>query len=174
MEHVPFAAGAPAQTGISACFALPEGWSARQREQPGNAAAVPLGLAGIDPAYPVYDIYNQNGALVGAIGCGNYEPYEGDRDSVAVVYAALRLGAVYRFDTGQRYEVAATTRSGETALTDVIFQEGAAAPERRNIGILTYDREKTCFLAAELDANFVTEAQAREIAESLQIGDSQP
>ena len=51
----------------------------------------------------------------------NYEPYEGDKDSVQVVYSALRLGSVYRFDTDSRYDVVKTNKYGTTALTTVVY-----------------------------------------------------
>ena len=65
-----------------------------------------LGLT--DEVVRMYDIYDSNQTLVGAIGYSDYEPYEGDKDSVQIVYSTLRLGSVYRFDTDSRYEVVET------------------------------------------------------------------
>ena len=110
-----------------------------------------------------------NQTLVGAIGYSDYEPYEGDKDSVQVVYSALRLGSVYRFDTDSRYEVVETNKYGTTALTTVVYQDGANVEPVNNWGILSYNNEKECFVAVELESNFVSEEQALEIAKSIEF-----
>ena len=107
--------------------------------------------------------------LIGAVGYSTYEPYEGDRDSVQIVYSALRLGSVYRFDTDNKYDVIQTTEHGTTALTTVIFQDGASSESVNNLGILAYDNEKECFVAIELEASSVSESQALEIAKSIRF-----
>lgn len=113
--------------------------------------------------------YDKNHVLVGAVGYSTYEPYEGDRDSVQIVYSALRLGSVYRFDTDNKYDVIQTTERGTTALTTVIFQDGANSEPVNNLGVLAYDNEKECFVAIELEASSVSESQALEIAKSIRF-----
>ena len=148
---------------------LPQGWKIQKREQTQRADNKPLVLASLNPSYPVYDIYDKNHVLVGAVGYSTYEPYEGDRDSVQIVYSALRLGSVYRFDTDNKYDVIQTTERGTTALTTVIFQDGANSEPVNNLGVLAYDNEKECFVAIELEASSVSESQALEIAKSIRF-----
>lgn len=148
---------------------LPQGWKIQKREQTQRADNKPLVLASLNPSYPVYDIYDKNHVLVGAVGYSTYEPYEGDRDSVQIVYSALRLGSVYRFDTDNKYDVIQSTEQGTTALTTVIFQDGASSEPVNNLGILAYDNEKECFVAIELESSSVSESQALEIAKSIRF-----
>ena len=148
---------------------LPQGWKIQKREQTQRAENKPLALASLNPSYPVYDIYDKNHVLVGAVGYSTYEPYEGDRDSVQIVYSALRLGSVYRFDTDNKYDVIQTTERGTTALTTIIFQDGANSEPVNNLGVLAYDNEKECFVAIELEASSVSESQALEIAKSIRF-----
>ena len=86
-----------------------------------------------------------------------------------IVYSTLRLGSVYRFDTDSRYEVVETNKRGTTALTTVIFQDGANSEPVNNLGVLAYDNEKECFVAIELEASSVSESQALEIAKSIRF-----
>ena len=148
---------------------LPQEWKIQKREQTQHAENKPLALASLNPSYPVYDIYDKNHVLVGAVGYSTYEPYDGDRDSVQIVYSALRLGSVYRFDTDNKYDVIQTTEHGTTALTTVIFQDGASSEPVNNLGVLAYDNEKECFVAIELEASSVSESQALEIAKSIRF-----
>ena len=150
-------------------FRSPQGWKIQKREQTQRAENKPLALASLNPSYPVYDIYDKNHVLVGAVGYSTYEPYEGDRDSVQIVYSALRLGSVYRFDTDNKYDVIQTTERGTTALTTVIFQDGANSEPVNNLGVLAYDNEKECFVAIELESSSVSESQALEIAKSIRF-----
>ena len=123
----------------------------------------------VQSIHNIYDIYDKNHVLVGAVGYSTYEPYEGDRDSVQIVYSALRLGSVYRFDTDNKYDVIQTTERGTTALTTVIFLDGANSEPVNNLGFLAYDNEKECFVAIELEASAVSESQALEIAKSIRF-----
>jgi len=84
-------------------------------------------------------------------------------------YSALRLGSVYRFDTDSRYDVVKTNKYGTTALTTVVYQDGANAEPVNNWGILSYNNEKECFVAVELESNSVSESQVLEIAKSIEF-----
>lgn len=157
---------------FTAALALPDGWSTAERDVQADNTAKPLGSASV---FSVYDIYNADGALVGAIGYNLYEPYESDADSVNIVYAQVRMGSLYCFDTDESYAVVKQTANGAVATADVISvqpQEGqsaAAAEETVNRGILAYDREKQIFVAVELDASAVTAGQQQSMAKSLKI-----
>ena len=168
-HEIEFAAQGSGQSGSTISITLPQGWEFQEKTKKSGIELEPLILAGLNPLYTVYDIYDSNRTLIGAIGYSNYEPYEGDKDSVQVVYSALRLGSVYRFDTDSRYEVVETNKRGTTALTTVIFQDGANSEPVNNLGVLAYDNEKECFVAIELEASSVSEEQALEIAKSIEF-----
>lgn len=161
----------PAQTAqegesFSVSFDLPEGWTARAREaDAGQDTGEPLALASVTS---IYDLYDAQGGLAGAVGYSPYEPYEGERDAPAVVYAAVRMGSVYRFDTEESYEVVKETDVGANAVMDVVRQVGGAGGSTTlNRGVLAYDRERAVFVAFELDAGRVTAQQQRDIAASV-------
>ena len=161
----------PAQTAqegesFSVSFDLPEGWTASAREpDAGQDVHEPLALASVTS---IYDLYDAQGGLAGAVGYSPYEPYEGERDAPAVVYAAVRMGSVYRFDTDESYEVVKETDVGANAVMDVVLQEGGAGGSATlNRGVLAYDRDRAVFVAFELDAGRVTAQQQRDIAASV-------
>ena len=153
---------------FSVSFDLPEGWTLRAREpDAGQDVHEPLALASVTS---VYDLYDAQGGLAGAVGYSPYEPYEGERDAPAVVYAAVRMGSVYRFDTEESYEVVKETDVGANAVMDVVLQEGGAGGSATlNRGVLAYDRERAVFVAFELDAGRVTAQQQRDIAASVEF-----
>ena len=95
-HEIEFAAQGSGQSGSTISITLPQGWEFQEKTKKSGTELEPLILAGLNPLYTVYDIYDSNRTLIGAIGYSNYEPYEGDKDSVQVVYSALRLGSVYR------------------------------------------------------------------------------
>ena len=153
---------------FSVSFDLPEGWTASAREpDAGQDVHEPLALASVTS---VYDLYDAQGGLAGAVGYSPYEPYEGERDAPAVVYAAVRMGSVYRFDTDESYEVVKETDVGANAVMDVVLQEGGAGGSATlNRGVLAYDRDRAVFVAFELDAGRVTAQQQRDIAASVEF-----
>lgn len=153
---------------FSVSFDLPEGWTASAREpDAGQDVHEPLALASVTS---IYDLYDAQGGLAGAVGYSPYEPYEGERDAPAVVYAAVRMGSVYRFDTEESYEVVKETDVGANAVMDVVLQEGGAGGSATlNRGVLAYDRDRAVFVAFELDAGRVTAQQQRDIAASVEF-----
>ena len=153
---------------FSVSFDLPEGWTARAREaDAGQDTDEPLALASVTS---IYDLYDAQGGLAGAVGYSPYEPYEGERDAPAVVYAAVRMGSVYRFDTEESYEVVKETDVGANAVMDVVRQVGGAGGSTTlNRGVLAYDRDRAVFVAFELDAGRVTAQQQRDIAASVEF-----
>lgn len=104
-HKIEFSAQESEQSNCAISITLPQGWKFQEKTKKSDTEHEPLMLAGLNPLYTVYDIYDSDHTLIGAIGYSNYEPYEGDKDSVQVVYSALRLGSVYRFDTDSRYGV---------------------------------------------------------------------
>ena len=95
-HEIEFAAQGSGQSGSTISITLPQGWEFQEKTKKSGTELEPLILAGLNPLYTVYDIYDSNRTLIGAIGYSNYEPYEGDKDSVQVVYSALRLATVYK------------------------------------------------------------------------------
>ena len=168
-HKIEFSAQESEQSNCAISITLPQGWKFQEKTKKSDTEHEPLMLAGLNPLYTVYDIYDSDHTLIGAIGYSNYEPYEGDKDSVQVVYSALRLGSVYRFDTDSRYDVVKTNKYGTTALTTVVYQDGANAESANNWGILSYNNEKECFVAVELESNSVSESQVLEIAKSIEF-----
>lgn len=122
-HKIEFSAQESEQSNCAISITLPQGWKFQEKTKKSDTEHEPLMLAGLNPLYTVYDIYDSDHTLIGAIGYSNYEPYEGDKDSVQVVYSALRLGSVYRFDTDSRYDVVKTNKYGTTALTIVVYSQ---------------------------------------------------
>ena len=50
-----------------------------------------------------------------------------------------------------------------------MYQDGANVEPVNNWGILSYNNEEECFVAVELESNFVSEEQALEIAKSIEF-----
>lgn len=157
---------------------LPEGWTAQGREDADRENA-PLSLGGV---YSIYDLYNADGTLVGAIGYSLYDDLTGVPEEAIpqAVFSGLRLGAEYRFDTEDSYKVVKETfaEDGKTVVSSVATADvfvtqmsdgvsAAAAPVKTNRGILAYCTDNQVFLAMELDSGLVTAEQQAAIAESL-------
>ena len=104
-HKIEFSAQESEQSNCTISITLPQGWKFQEKTKKSGTEREPLMLAGLNLLYTMYDIYDSNQTLVGTIGYSDYEPYEGDKDSVQIVYSTLRLGSVYRFDTDSRYEV---------------------------------------------------------------------
>lgn len=79
---------------------------------------------------PLYILQNEDGGLVGAVGCQAYDPAEGE--SPAAIYASVRMGSVYRFAVDTAAQPFCQTDTGSTLLTQVLYQDGADAPQQQN------------------------------------------
>lgn len=165
-QRVSFESSLPAGDAVSISFELPHGWKTQYRDTYSSQNYLPLGLSGMDSVYPIYDIYDEDNRLIGSIGCSRYEPFDGDSDSVAVVYSSLRLGSVYRFDTVEHYNIIQNRNNGDTAITSVVFQNGADSEPITNWGILSYNRDDLCFIALEIDCS-IHESTIKNIASSI-------
>lgn len=145
-------------------LSLPQGWHIVERASQSTSR-----LLAYSPLVSILDIYDSNGTLIGAVGYSTYEPFEGDSDSVPIVYSTIRLGANYSFSTDDAYEVVRTFSSGATATTNVIYRDGAASDEEINWGILAYDRTKLVFIAFEYDSAHTSREIVNEIAKTVEI-----
>ena len=100
-------------------------------------------------------------------GCQAYDPAEGE--SPAAIYASVRMGSVYRFAVDAATQPFCQTDTGSTLLTQVLYQDGADAPQQQNWGILSHNSEQGVFAAIELDAAQVSQEQAEFLAQALQV-----
>lgn len=115
----------------------------------------------------LYILQNEDGDLVGAVGCQAYDPAEGENP--AAIYASVRMGSVYRFAVDAATQPFCQTDTGSTLLTQVLYQDGADAPQQQNWGILSHNSEQGVFAAIELDAAQVSQEQAEFLAQALQV-----
>lgn len=104
---------------------------------------------------------------MGAVGCQAYDPAEGE--SPVAIYASVRMGSVYRFAVDTAAQPFCQTDTGSTLLTQVLYPDGADAPQQQNRGILSHDSAQGVFAAIELDAAQVSQEQAELLAQSLRV-----
>lgn len=154
---LPFAMG---EQKVQVSFQLPAGWQAAKAQQRPDPLLLTL------PS-PLYILQNEDGDLVGAVGCQAYDPAEGENP--AAIYASVRMGSVYRFAVDAAAQPFCQTDTGSTLLTQVLYQDGADAPQQQNWGILSHDSEQGVFAAIELDAAQVSQEQAELLAQSLRV-----
>lgn len=154
---LPFAMG---EQKVQVSFQLPAGWQAAKAQQRPDPLLLTL------PS-PLYILQNEDGDLVGAVGCQAYDPAEGE--SPAAIYASVRMGSVYRFAVDAAAQPFCQTDTGSTLLTQVLYQDGADAPQQQNWGILSHDSAQGVFAAIELDAAQVSQEQAELLAQSLRV-----
>ena len=152
---LPFAMG---EQKIQVHLQLPAGWQAAKAQQRPDPLLLTL------PSV-LYILQNEDGDLVGAVGCQAYDPAE----SPAALYASVRMGSVYRFAVDAATQPFCQTDTGSTLLTQVLYQDGADAPQQQNWGILSHNSEQGVFAAIELDAAQVSQEQAEFLAQALQV-----
>ena len=151
---LPFAMG---EQKIQVHLQLPAGWQAAKAQQRPDPLLLTL------PSV-LYILQNEDGDLVGAVA---YDPAEGE--SPAAIYASVRMGSVYRFAVDAATQPFCQTDTGSTLLTQVLYQDGADAPQQQNWGILSHNSEQGVFAAIELDAAQVSQEQAEFLAQALQV-----
>lgn len=154
---LPFAMG---EQKIQVYLQLPAGWQAAKAQQRPDPLLLTL------PSV-LYILQNEDGDLVGAVGCQAYDPAEGENP--AAIYASVRMGSVYRFAVDAATQPFCQTDTGSTLLTQVLYQDGADAPQQQNWGILSHNSEQGVFAAIELDAAQVSQEQAEFLAQALQV-----
>ena len=147
---------------FSLSFALPEGWSAAENQEPTGMDLLPL--------FSKYELRSADGECVGMLGYTTYEPYEGAEDDPRAIYSQIALGNHYQFDVRESYRPVTESENGVTALCDVYYSAlTGEGEEKYNRGIVAYDRELLVYVAFELDAEKVTEAECEAIAASLRF-----
>lgn len=158
-------------TPFTLTLVLPSDWTVEEAEIPKEDA---FSLHYLNyRVWSIMDILNGAGDCVGSVGYNVYELYEGAEDNPQAIYNQIALGNGYRFDVTEAYTPVITTDSSCTAITNVLysaaFMEGwkQEPAEKVNRGILSYDKNRLVYIAAEFDSDRISEEQLRAIAESI-------
>ncbi|MCL1793287.1 MAG: hypothetical protein FWG34_05420 [Oscillospiraceae bacterium] len=147
---------------------LPENWSYKEREPGADFAGH---FAFFEILWSVFDIYDESGEFVGAVGYNIYENYEGaEEDDPRAIYSQIALGNHYHFDVRESYAVVKETEYGKTATADVYYSANInGGTEMKNKGILSYNRDLSVYVAMEFESALVTDEQIANIAKSVLI-----
>lgn len=158
-------------TPFTLTFVLPSDWTVEEAEIP-KEDAFPLHYLNYS-VWSIMDILNDTGDCVGSVGYNVYELYEGAEDNPQAIYNQIALGNGYRFDVTEAYTPVITTDNSCTAITNVLYSAafmegwGQERAEKVNRGILSYDKNRLVYIAAEFDSDRISEEQLRAIAESI-------
>lgn len=141
---------------------LPDGWMLRGWEPDKGFDFLPL--------FSKLLVLDGNGECLGVIGYTTYEPYEGAEDNPQAIYGHIALGNDYQFDVRNNYRVVSETDSGTTAIVDVYYSASInSGAEKLNKGIVSYNKDLLVYIAMELDGGRVSDGQAADIADSMNI-----
>ena len=122
------------------------------------------------PVFSKYNILNEDKVLVGVAGYNKYEVYEGAENEPAAIYNQIALGNDYHFDVRDTYKVINETETGATAVTDVYYSAAVNdGKEKRNKGIVSYNKDMLVFVAFEFDQDRITDEQLESVAKSIEI-----
>ena len=115
-------------------------------------------------------ILNEDKDLVGVAGYNKYEVYEGAENEPAAIYNQIALGNDYHFDVRETYKVINETKTGATAVTDVYYSATVNdGKEKRNKGIVSYNKDMLVYVAFEFDQERITDEQLESVAKSIEI-----
>lgn len=121
-------------------------------------------------------IYDKEENCVGAVGCSIFELDEETEGERMAVYNQIALGNDYQFDVRDSYTVVKKSDVGETAIVDVYYSpvlftssDSESAP-KINYGILSYNSDKSVYVAFEFDSS-VTDETIAYIADSVEFID---
>lgn len=149
--------------------ALPDGWSVGE----------------FDPQVETYlysgawsrvAIYDKDDNCVGAAGYNIFELDEETEGELMAIYNQIALGNDYRFDVNDSYTVVKKADAGETATVDVYYSPALSTPSNTdsdpkiNYGILSYNSDKSVYIAFEFDSS-VTDETIAYIANSVEFID---
>ena len=154
---------------------MPEGWSFESRNIQTNGHPEYLTLD--DNFGDCFDIYNNKGENVGAMGVVSYTEYMGAENKLMAIYGAVGLPNMYNFDLNEHYIVADSDENGnwEKATTKVYHSPqlnrdlGKAEVTTYGDGILAYNRECLVFVAMEFKEDYFSDGELKYIAQSLSI-----
>ena len=152
-----------AEAPFSVSLTLPDGWSVKKQE----AVEDKFKLL---PVFSKYNILNEDKVLVGVAGYNKYEVYEGAENEPAAIYNQIALGNDYHFDIRETYKVINETKTGATAVTDVYYSATVNdGKEKRNKGIVSYNKDMLVYVAFEFDQDRITDGQLESVAKSIEI-----
>ncbi|MBR2027922.1 MAG: hypothetical protein IKA10_02880 [Oscillospiraceae bacterium] len=154
---------------------MPEGWSFESRNIQTNERPEYLTLD--DSFGDCFDIYNNKGENVGAMGVVYYTEHMGAENSLMAIYGPVALPNMYNFDLNEHYIVADSDENGnwEKATTKVYHSPqlnrdlGKAEVTTYGDGILAYNRECLVFVAMEFKEDYFSDGELKYIAQSLSI-----
>lgn len=149
--------------------ALPEGWFAGEFDSQAETYL----YSGVWSRVAIYD---KEENCVGAVGCNIFELDEETEGEWMAVYNQIALGNDYQFDVRDSYTVVKKSDVGETAIVDVYYSpvfftssDSESAP-KINDGILSYNSDKSVYVAFEFDSS-VTDETIAYIADSVEFID---
>ena len=152
-----------AEEPFSVSIALPNGWSVKKQE-------VVEDKFKLLPVFSKYNILNEDKDLVGVAGYNKYEVYESAENEPAAIYNQIALGNDYHFDIRDTYKVMKKTETGVTAVTDVYYSTAVNdGKEKRNKGIVSYNKDMLVYAAFEFDQDRITDEQLESVAKSIEI-----
>lgn len=154
---------------------MPEGWGFEVRNVKTDERPEYLTLD--DNFGDCFDIYNNKGEHVGAMGVVSYTEYIGAENKLMAIYGAVGLPNMYNFNLNEHYIVADRDESGnwEKATTKVYHSPqlnrdlGKAEVTTYGDGILAYNRECLVFVAMEFKEDYFSDGELKYIAQSLSI-----
>ncbi|MBQ7283917.1 MAG: hypothetical protein IJW74_03560, partial [Oscillospiraceae bacterium] len=154
---------------------MPEGWSFENRNIQTDEHPEYLTLD--DSFGNCFDIYNNKGENVGAMGVVSYTEYMGAENKLMAIYGSVGLPNMYNFDLNEHYIVADRDENGnwEKATTKVYHSPqlnrdlGKTEIATYGDGILAYNRECLVFVAMEFKEDYFSDGELKYIAQSLSI-----
>ena len=152
-----------AEEPFSVSLTLPNGWSVKKQEMVEDKFK-------LLSTFSKYNILNEDKVLVGIVGYNKYEVYEGAENEPAAIYNQIALGNDYHFDVRETYKVINETKTGATAVTDVYYSATVNdGKEKRNKGIVSYNKDMLVYVAFEFDQDRITDEQLESVAKSIEI-----
>ena len=152
-----------AEEPFSVSLTLPNGWSVKKQEMVEDKFK-------LLSTFSKYNILNEDKVLVGIVGYNKYEVYEGAENEPAAIYNQIALGNDYHFDIRETYKVINETKTGATAVTDVYYSATVNdGKEKRNKGIVSYNKDMLVYVAFEFDQDRITDEQLESVAKSIEI-----
>ena len=152
-----------AEEPFSVSLTLPNGWSVKKQEMVEDKFK-------LLSTFSKYNILNEDKVLVGIAGYNKYEVYEGAENEPAAIYNQIALGNDYHFDVRETYKVINETKTGATAVTDVYYSATVNdGKEKRNKGIVSYNKDMLVYVAFEFDKESITDEQLESVTKSIEI-----
>lgn len=149
--------------------ALPDGWSVGEFDPQAETYLY-------SGAWSRVAIYDKDDNCVGAAGYNIFELDEETEGELMAIYNQIALGNDYRFDVNDSYTVVKKADEGETATVDVYYSPALSTPSNTdsdpkiNYGILSYNSDKSVYIAFEFDSS-VTDETIAYIANSFEFID---